>query len=66
MAQAEGNLNEDQEQVETADKIAEQNDRFRNTWGADFTVPGQIVMTRGVADLSRHDRREARSGASEP
>ena len=33
-------------------KIAEQNDRFRTTWGADFTVPGQIVMTRGVADLS--------------
>lgn len=44
--------NEDQEQTETAAKIAEQNDRFRNTWGADFTVPGQIVMTRGVADLS--------------
>ena len=33
-------------------KIAEQNDRFRRTWGADFTVPGQIVLTRGVADLS--------------
>lgn len=33
-------------------KIAEQNDRFRRTWGADFTVPGKIVMTRGVADLS--------------
>ena len=33
-------------------KIAEQNDRFRTTWGTDFTVPGQIVMTRGVADLS--------------
>ncbi|MEL7516779.1 MAG: DUF3768 domain-containing protein [Pseudomonadota bacterium] len=33
-------------------EIAEQNDRFRTTWGADFTVPGQIVMTRGVADLS--------------
>ena len=42
----------DQDQAETAAKIAEQNDRFRNTWGADFTVPGQIVMTRGVADLS--------------
>ena len=32
--------------------IAEQNDRFRRTWAADFTVPGRIVMTRGVADLS--------------
>jgi hypothetical protein len=32
--------------------IADQNDRFRTTWGADFSVPGQIVMTRGVADLS--------------
>ena len=31
--------------------IAKQNDRFRKTWGADFTVPGQIVVTRGVADL---------------
>ena len=31
--------------------IAEQNDRFRRTWGADFTVPGQIVLTRGVAGL---------------
>ena len=33
-------------------KIADQNDRFRTTWGADLTVPGQFVMTRGVADLS--------------
>ena len=41
-----------QEQAELAANIAEQNDRFRTTWGADFTVPGQIVMTRGVADLS--------------
>ena len=32
--------------------IAEQNDRFRTTWGADHSVPGQIVFTRGVADLS--------------
>lgn len=43
---------EDQKQAETAASIAEQNDRFRKTWGADFAVPGQIVMTRGVADLS--------------
>lgn len=41
-----------QEEAALAAKIAEQNDRFRRTWGADFTVPGQIVMTRGVADLS--------------
>ncbi|WP_420006680.1 DUF3768 domain-containing protein [Arenibacterium sp. LLYu02] len=33
-------------------QIAEQNDRFRSTWGADFTIPGQIVMTQGVAALS--------------
>ena len=38
--------------TQEAIKIAEQNDRFRTTWGADFTVPGQIMMTRGVADLS--------------
>ena len=41
-----------QQEAELTAKIAEQNDRFRRTWGADFTVPGQIVMTRGVADLS--------------
>ncbi|MFV1761500.1 DUF3768 domain-containing protein [Phaeobacter sp. A90a-4k] len=33
---------------EEARLIVEQNDRFRTTWGADFTVPGQIVMTHGV------------------
>ncbi len=44
--------NEALEQAALAAKIAEQNDRFRRTWGADFTVPGQIVLTRGVADLS--------------
>lgn len=43
---------EGQEQAALAAKIAEQNDRFRQTWGADFTVLGQVVMTRGVADLS--------------
>ena len=31
--------------------IGQQNDRFRRTWGADFAIPGQIVMTRGVAGL---------------
>ena len=44
--------NEAQEEAALAAKIAEQNDRFRRTLGADFTVPGQIVLTRGVADLS--------------
>ena len=39
------------EQDRIAAVIAEQNDQFRKTWGADFTVPGRIVMTRGVADL---------------
>lgn len=48
MAQANENLSE----AETNALIAEQNDRFRTTWGADFTVPGQIMLTRGVADLS--------------
>jgi len=47
-----GTSNEVQEEAAVAAKIAEQNDRFRRTWGADFTVPGQIVFTRGVADLS--------------
>lgn len=36
--------------AENAD-LAWINDRFRSTWGADFTIPGQIVMTRGVAAL---------------
>lgn len=31
--------------------IAAQNDRFRATWGADFTVPGRIVLTPGVVAL---------------
>ncbi|OJI92265.1 uncharacterized protein DUF3768 [Planktotalea frisia] len=44
--------NENRSEAEFNAIIAEQNDRFRTTWGADFTVPGQIVLTRGVADLS--------------
>ncbi len=44
--------NEVQEEAALAAKIAEQNDRFRRTWAADFTVPGHIVLTPGVADLS--------------
>jgi hypothetical protein len=43
---------EDRSEADSNALIAEQNDRFRTTWGADFTVPGQIVLTRGVADLS--------------
>lgn len=33
--------------------IAAQNDRFRTLWNADFTIPGQIVCTPGVAALGR-------------
>lgn len=28
--------------------IARQNDRFRQTFGADFTIPGRVVVTAGV------------------
>lgn len=31
--------------------IAEQNDRFRMSWGADGTVPGRMAMTSGIAAL---------------
>ncbi|PHS19448.1 MAG: hypothetical protein COA78_00320 [Blastopirellula sp.] len=44
-------MGEDKDEAAIAAQIAEQNDRFRTTWGADFSVPGQIVLTRGVADL---------------
>ena len=43
---------EEQAEIDRAAKIAEQNDRFRNTLGADLTVPGQIVVTPGVGHLS--------------
>ena len=43
---------EPENEAETNALIAQQNDRFRTTWGADFTVPGQFVLTRSVADLS--------------
>lgn len=52
MAETQGSTDDDQDEAAIAAVIAEQNDRFRTTWGADFTVPGQIVLTRGVADLS--------------
>lgn len=31
--------------------IAEQNDRFRNTYGADFSIPGKVVWTQGIEGL---------------
>lgn len=31
-----------------AETIARQNDRFRQTFGADFTIPGRVVVTAGV------------------
>ena len=52
MTHANGTSDDCQDDGVIAARIAEQNDRFRTTWGADFTVPGQIVMTRGVADLA--------------
>jgi hypothetical protein len=39
-------------EIDRTAKIAEQNDHFRKTWVAYFAVPGQIVVTRGVASLS--------------
>ena len=42
---------EQSEQEIIAETIAKQNDRFRQTWGADFTIAGRIVMTGGVAEL---------------
>ena len=30
--------------------IAQQNDQFRQTWGADFTIPGQILCTPGITE----------------
>ena len=44
--------NESRSDAEISAIIAKQNDRFRTTWEADFGVPGQIAMTRGVAELS--------------
>ena len=43
---------EDQAEIDRAAKIAEQNDLFRTTWGADPSVQGQIVVTQGVSALS--------------
>ena len=45
-------LNEIAEAARQAVAIAEQNDRFRTSWGTDPTVPGRFVMTQGVAALS--------------
>jgi hypothetical protein len=43
---------EDQAEIDRTAKIAEQNDLFRITWGADPSVQGQIVVTQGVSALS--------------
>ncbi|MFZ3583303.1 hypothetical protein ACOI1H_14180 [Loktanella sp. DJP18] len=43
---------EEQAEIVRAAKIAEQSDLFRKTWGSDASIPGQIVVTRGVASLS--------------
>ena len=45
-------LNEIAEAARQAVAIADQNDRFRTSWGADPTMPGRWVMTQGVAALS--------------
>jgi len=52
MTEDQNPMEEDKDEAAIAALIAEQNDRFRTTWGADFSVPGQIVFTRGVAVLS--------------
>ena len=52
MTEHQEHTNQVQDEAAIAAIIAEQNDRFRTTWGADFAVPGQIVLTRGVAELS--------------
>ena len=45
-------LNEaDFAKAETAKAIAEQNDRFRQTWGADYTIVGKIALTSGIFTL---------------
>jgi hypothetical protein len=43
---------EDQAEIDRTAKIAEHNDLFRTTWGADPSVQGQIVVTQGVSALS--------------
>lgn len=45
-------LNEIAEAARQAVTIAEQNDRFRRSFGAEPTIPGRIIMTQGVAALS--------------
>lgn len=46
-----GLVTKQSEQERIAEIIATQNDQFRQTWGADFTISGRIVMTQGVAEL---------------
>lgn len=52
MPQEPNHLCDDHDQAAIAAIIADQNDRFRRSWGTDITVPGRILVTRGVADLS--------------
>ena len=52
MKQEKNTSDEAKEEAALATKIAKQNDKFRQAGGVDFTVLGQIVMTRAVADLS--------------
>lgn len=52
MTNSQNMTDEDQTETALAAVITEQNDRFRTSWGTDPSVPGQIVMTRGIADLS--------------
>lgn len=52
MTQAQTKLTDEDFAAEAAKAIAVQNDRFRNTWGADFTICGQIVFTQAVAAKS--------------
>ena len=43
MTGQETSASEEQLEHELNAKIAEQNDRFRTTWGADYAIPGRIV-----------------------
>ena len=46
------NIAQDQsEQEQVVEIIAKQNDRFRRTWGADFTISGRIAVMGDVAKL---------------
>ncbi|TNC59470.1 DUF3768 domain-containing protein [Rubellimicrobium roseum] len=46
------NLDDLADEARRAVLIADQNDRFRTSWGTDPTALGRFVMTQGVASLS--------------